>query len=75
MKGFTQINVIYGNKLFRRPANQYESDSAMTNKVHDTNLMRPVFLDLGIVSFITVGHIKQLTPISKSLYFNALSSS
>ena len=78
MKGYTQINVKYANKLYRRPANQYESDSSMTNKIHDTNLMRPVFLDLkkvGIVSFVTFGHMKQLTPISKSLHFNALSSS
>ena len=40
------MNVMYANKLFRRPANQYESDSSMTNKVHDTNLMFLVFLDL-----------------------------
>ena len=39
MKGYTQLNVIYANKLYRRPANQYESDSSMANKVHDTNLM------------------------------------
>ena len=46
MKEYTQINVIYANKLYCRPANQYESDSSMTNKVHDTNLMRLLFLDL-----------------------------
>ena len=46
MKGYTQINVIYANKLYRRPANQYESDSSMTNEVHDTNSMLLVFLDL-----------------------------
>ena len=46
MKEYTQINVIYANKLYRRPANQYESDSSMTNKDHDTNLMLLVFLDL-----------------------------
>ena len=46
MKGYTQINVKYANKLYRRPANQYKSDFSMTNKVHDTNLMRLVFLDL-----------------------------
>ena len=46
MKGYTQINVIDANKLYRRPANQYESDSSMTNKVHDTKLMLLVFLDL-----------------------------
>ena len=40
------MNVMYANKLYRRPANQYESDSSMTNKVHDTNLMFLVFLDL-----------------------------
>ena len=46
MKGYTHINIIYANKLHRRPANQYESDSSMTNKVHDTNLMLLVSLDL-----------------------------
>ena len=46
MKGYTQINVIYANKLYHRPAKQYESDSAMTNTVNDTNLMLLVFLDL-----------------------------
>ena len=52
----------------------YESDSSMTNKVYDTNLMLIVFLNLkkvGNLSFITFGHMKQLTPISKSLHFNA----
>ena len=43
MKGYTQINVIYANMLYRRPENQYESDSYMTNKVHETNLMVLVF--------------------------------
>ena len=46
MKGYTQINVIYANKLYHRLANQYESDFLMTNEVHDTNLMLLVFLDL-----------------------------
>ena len=46
MKGYTQIKVMYTNKLYRRAANQYESDSSKTNKVHDTNLMLLVFLDL-----------------------------
>ena len=46
MKGYTHINVIYANKLYCRPANQYESETLMTNKVHDTNLMLLVFLDL-----------------------------
>ena len=46
MKGYTQINVIYANKLYRRPANQYESDFSTANKVHDANLMLLVFLDL-----------------------------
>ena len=48
MKGYIQINVIYANKLYRanRTANQHESDFLMTNKVHDTNLMLLVFLDL-----------------------------
>ena len=38
--------VKYANKLYRRPDNQYESDSLMTNKVCDTNLLLLVFLDL-----------------------------
>ena len=46
MKGYTQINVAYANMLYRRPANQYESDSSMTNKVHDTNVMLLMFPDL-----------------------------
>ena len=45
MKGYTQINVIYANKLYCRPANQYKSDSSMANEVHDTNLMLLEFLD------------------------------
>ena len=46
MKGYTQINVIYANKLYHRPANQYESDSSMPNEVLDTKLMLLMFLDL-----------------------------
>ena len=46
MKGYTQINVIYANKLYRISANQYVSDSLMTNKIHDINLIFLVFLDL-----------------------------
>ena len=46
LKGYTQINFIYANKLYRRPVNQYESDFSMTNKVHITNLLLLVFLDL-----------------------------
>ena len=45
-EGYTLINVIYANMLYRRPVNQYESDSSMTNKVHETNLMLLEFLDL-----------------------------
>ena len=48
MKGYTQINITYANKLHRRPANEYESDFSMTNEVNDTNLMLLVFLDLKI---------------------------
>ena len=40
------INVKYANKLYHRPANQYESESSMTNKIYDTNLILFVFLDL-----------------------------
>ena len=46
MKGYTQINVIYANKLYRIPENQYESDSSMTKEVHDKNLMLLLFLYL-----------------------------
>ena len=46
MKGYKQINVKYANKLYGRPTNQYESDSLVTYKVNDTNLMLLVFLDL-----------------------------
>ena len=46
MNGYTQINVIYANTRYRWPVNQYESDSSVTNKVHDTNLMLLVFLGL-----------------------------
>ena len=50
----------------------------MTNKVHDTkydasNVSK--FEEVGNLSFITFGHMKQLTSISKNLHFNALSSS
>ena len=40
------MNVIYANKLYRRHANQCESDSSITNKVHDTYFMLLVLLDL-----------------------------
>ena len=48
---FFTLNVLphlnkYANKLYRRPTNQYESDSSMTNKVDCTKLMLLVFLDL-----------------------------
>ena len=46
MKGYTNINDIYANKPYRRPVNQYESYFSMTNKVHDTNVMLLMFLDL-----------------------------
>ena len=46
MNGYTQINLKYTNKVYRRPVNQYESGSPMTNQVHDTNLMLLEFLDL-----------------------------
>ena len=36
MKGFTQINVTYAHMLYRRNANQYESETSMTYKVHDS---------------------------------------
>ena len=40
------MNAIYANMLYHRPANQYESDYSMTNKVHDTYLMLLVLPDL-----------------------------
>ena len=46
MKGYTQITVIYANKLYRRPANQYDSDASMANEVHDMHSMLLVFIDL-----------------------------
>ena len=46
MKGYTQINVKYANKLYRRPADQYESDFSITNEVKDTNLILLLFLNL-----------------------------
>ena len=49
MKGYTQINVIYANNLYRRPANQYKSDSSMTNEVYDTNLMLLACPDFYII--------------------------
>ena len=42
----TDKRQIHIYKLYRRPANQYESDSSMIYKVHDINLMLLVFLDL-----------------------------
>ena len=67
MKGYTQINVKKANMLYRRPANQNESDSSMTNKAHDTHLMLLVFL--GDIALIKSCLINQLTPLSKSLHF------
>ena len=46
MNGYTQINVLKANLLYRRPTNQNESNSSMTDKVHDTHLMLLLFLDL-----------------------------
>ena len=77
MKGYIQINVKYANKVYRRPVNQCESDSLMTNKVHGTYLMCLVFLNLkkvGNLSLITFCHIEQLTSISKSLHLNVFNS-
>ena len=44
-------HIVYGafcgsTGLYRRPAKQYERDSSMTDEVHDTNLILPVFLNL-----------------------------
>ena len=46
MNGYTQINVKNAKQLYRRSANQNESHSSMTYKVHDTHFMLLVFLDL-----------------------------
>ena len=40
------MNVMYAHMLYRRPANQYENDSSITNIVHDIILILLVFLDL-----------------------------
>ena len=72
MKGYKQINVKYANGLYRRPAKQYESDSSMTNEVHDTNLNILVFLNLKKWGIFC--HTKQLTPPQKVYIFNALNS-
>ena len=45
MNGYTQINVQKANQLYQRHANQNESNSSLTYKVHDTHLMHLVFLD------------------------------
>ena len=70
MKGYT-------DKLYCRPANQYESDYLMTNKVNHTNLMLLVFLDLkNRDSFINnIWSHETTDPYLKSLHFNAYSSS
>ena len=47
----------------------------MTNKVHDANLILLLFLnfkEVGNLSLITFCHMKQLTPISKSLHFQCV---
>ena len=49
--------------LYRRPANQNESHSSMTNKVHDASRVS------GDLSLIIFCQMKELTPISKSLHF------
>ena len=46
MKSYKQINVKLANGLYRRPVKQYCSDSSMTNKVLDTNLILLEFLNL-----------------------------
>ena len=77
MKRYKEINVKYLNKLYCRPANQYESDSP--NNLHslwhkfDASLVS-WFKEVRNLSLITISHIKQLNPISKSLYLNALNS-
>ena len=43
-----KINVKYANKLYRRPAIQYESDSSMKNKVQDINFMLLVYMYLNL---------------------------
>ena len=62
-------SLVYANKLYRRPANQYESDSSMTNEVHDTNLMLLVvwFKEVGNLSFITFVQTKSW-PMSQKVY-------
>ena len=69
MKGYIQINVIYANKLYHRPANQYESDFSITNKAHDTNLMLLVFLEVwylivSIPDLCTLTYFKEVGNLS-----------
>ena len=75
MKGYIQIKVNKVNLMYRRAANQNESDSSMTYKPQETLLMLLAFLDLkeaGDISLITFCHMKQLTHVSKCLYFQCL---
>ena len=53
------------NLLYRRPANQKESDSSMTFKAHGTFDASRVsgFKEVGDNSLITFCHMKQLTPL------------
>ena len=54
MNWYTQINAKWANLLYQKPVNQNESNSSMTNKVHEIHLMLLVFLDLkksGIFHF------------------------
>ena len=69
MKGYTQINVKYANKLYRRPANQYESDSSMTNEVQDTNLMLIVFHDLKKYGILNIWSHETVDPYLKKFTF------
>ena len=46
-----QIYIKYASKLYRRPANQSESDSSMPSKVQDAYLMLLVFIDLKKYGF------------------------
>ena len=65
-EGYKQINFKYAIKLYHRPANQYESASSMTNRVHDKSLRLLVFFlfkEVANLLLIIFRHIKQLTPI------------
>ena len=66
------------NKLYRRPVNQYESDSSLTNKVHEKFYASyfSLFKEIWNLSLIKFRHMKKMTLSQKAyllmrqFYFN-----